>query len=136
MEFTLSASQVSGLWRETALRTPFLWSSILLLAECGRRWHELMELMIKLSIYTSLRIRYRSRPTSHRRFDAHQTPRTITADLVLVIGFSRFPLTRPLFEGIRQRWYSEGCYNRLSFRLIRVYLHVRIVVSPFTTTRT
>lgn len=49
LEFTLAVSQVSCLWRQTAMHTSFLWSSILLLAECGQGWRKLMELMIKLS---------------------------------------------------------------------------------------
>ncbi|KIM80700.1 hypothetical protein PILCRDRAFT_9504 [Piloderma croceum F 1598] len=49
LKFTLAVSQVSRLWRQTAMHTSFLWSSILLLAECGQGWRELMKLMIKLS---------------------------------------------------------------------------------------
>jgi hypothetical protein len=49
LEFAISVSQVSRLWRLTAIHTTFLWSSILLLARCGTGWHELIKLMIKFS---------------------------------------------------------------------------------------
>jgi hypothetical protein len=49
LQFALAVSQVSSLWRQSATRTPFLWSSVLLLGECGDGWLKLMKLMIKLS---------------------------------------------------------------------------------------
>ena len=49
MMFALNVSQVSYLWRQTAMSTPFLWSSLLVLSECGEGWRELMKLMVKLS---------------------------------------------------------------------------------------
>ena len=49
MYFAMSVSQVSRLWRQIALRTPFIWSSVLLYAQSTEEWWELMKMRIKLS---------------------------------------------------------------------------------------
>jgi hypothetical protein len=49
MDFASSVSQVSRLWRQIAMHTPFIWSSVLLHAECTERWQELLKMRIRLS---------------------------------------------------------------------------------------
>src|ERR1700690_1090385 len=49
MLFASNVSQVSYVWRQTAMNTPFLWSSLLLLSLGGSGWRELMKLMVRLS---------------------------------------------------------------------------------------
>lgn len=75
LEFAMSVSQVSRMWRQTAMNTTFLWSSILVLGEWVEGWLKLIESIIKLSRSDPLDITvrlYRDERDSHFEVILHQ----------------------------------------------------------------
>jgi hypothetical protein len=56
LRFAMPVSQVSRLWRQIAIHTPFMWSSIQLLGKCGKGWLKLIKLMITLSRFHPLEV--------------------------------------------------------------------------------